>query len=184
MENHSSEKNSDGPLEPYQIRFANPSDAQGIIDCMQSVMSERIYLVSEIYLYSERGQKDIIRNRDDLNLVAVLDGEVVGTLNVQRGIYKKNRHTASLGLAVKDGHRGKGIGSNMIRKAMEWSAEQNILKLNLEVFSSNTGALALYKKLGFIVEGVRKKQFLVGDTLVDDILMTVYPIEAIHNGIV
>lgn len=181
MENHSSEKNRSKLLLPYEIRFANPSDAQGIIDCMQSVMSERIYLISEIYLFSERGQKDLIRNRDDLNLVAILNDEVVGTVNVQRGIYKKNRHTASLGIAIKSGHRNKGLGSEMIRMAIRWAAEQNIIKLNLEVFSSNVGAIALYKKLGFIEEGVRKKQFLLGDSFVDDVMMTIYPLETMNE---
>jgi Acetyltransferases, including N-acetylases of ribosomal proteins len=177
LENHSSERSRSNITDPYEIRLANPSDAQGIIDCMQSVMSERIYLISEIYLFSERGQKDLIRNRDDLNIVAVLNREVVGTVNIQRGIYKKNRHTASLGIAVKAEHRNRGLGSEMIRRAIRWSAEQNIIKLNLEVFSSNTGAIALYKRLGFVQEGARKNQFLIGDSFVDDVLMTVYPLE-------
>ena len=45
----------------YEIRVAVPSDASGVIKCMQNVMSEKIYLVSEIYLYTERGQKDILK---------------------------------------------------------------------------------------------------------------------------
>ncbi|MCL4319794.1 MAG: GNAT family N-acetyltransferase [Candidatus Thermoplasmatota archaeon] len=161
----------------YEIRVAVPSDAAGIIKCMQNVMSEKIYLVSEIYLYTERGQKDILRNPDDLTLVTVFNGEIVGTMNIQRGFYKKNRHTANLGIAIVSEHRGKGIGRRMIENGIKWCRENGIIKLNLEVFSSNENAISLYKKLGFTIEGQRKGQFLVENTYVDDILMTIYPME-------
>jgi len=102
----------------YEIRVAVPSDAAGIIKCMQNVMSEKIYLVSEIYLYTERGQKDILRNPDDLTLVTVFNGEIVGTMNIQRGFYKKNRHTANLGIAIVSEHQGKG---NRKKDDREWN---------------------------------------------------------------
>jgi len=37
--------------------------------------------------------------------------------------------------------------------------------------SFNARAIALYRKLGFEVEGVRKRQFRVRDTWVDEVLM-------------
>ena len=60
---------------------------------------------------------------------------------------------------------------------IKWCRENGIIKLNLEVFSSNENAISLYKKLGFTIEGQRKGQFLVENTYVDDILMTIYPME-------
>jgi RimJ/RimL family protein N-acetyltransferase len=167
--------------QPYEIRIAGPSDAAGVIACMQSVMSEKIYLVSEIYLFTERGQRDIIKNPDDLTLVSIVDNEVVGTLNIQRGIYKKNRHTANLGIAIKKGHRGKRLGSQMIKYSIDWCATQGIAKLNLEVFSTNESAIKLYKRLGFKEEGVRKGQFKIDDQYVDDIFMTIFPLEKAGN---
>ncbi len=177
MENHFSEKSHSEQKNHFVIRNAIPSDSVGIIDCMQSVMSEKVYLVSEIYLYSERGQKDLIRNPDDLNLVAIIGNEIVGTINVQRGIYKKNRHTANLGIAIKKQYREMGIGTELIKRAIKWAFEQNILKMNLEVFSSNEKAVSLYKKLGFEIEGVRRGQFVIENSFVDDVLMTIYPTE-------
>ena len=170
-------------MEPYsyEIRTAIPSDASGIIECMQSVMSEKIYLVSEVYLYTERGQKEILRNPDDLNLVTVFRREVVGTMNIQRGIYRKNRHTANLGIAIKKEHRGKGFGSEMINRGIRWCREEGIVKLNLEVFSSNEDAIRLYEKLGFKIEGSRKGQFLVDEKYVDDVMMTVFPMEHLDD---
>ncbi|MGC8608941.1 MAG: GNAT family N-acetyltransferase [Thermoplasmata archaeon] len=158
----------------YIVRKADPSDAYGIINCMQSVMSEQIYLVSEYYLLTEKGEQDRLRNLDDLTLVCALDRKIVGVLTIQRGIYRKNRHTASLGIAIMAGHRHKGLGTRMIKEAILWCEEQEIQKLNLEVFSTNVNAIEAYKKVGFKIEGSRRKQFIINGQYVDDVMMTYF----------
>ncbi len=158
----------------YIIRRADPSDARGIINCMQSVMDERVYLVGEYYLLTERGEQERIRSPEDLTLVCDRYGEIVGVLTIQRGMYKKNRHTANLGIAVKLGNRNKGLGTGMIREAIIWCGQQGIKKLNLEVFSTNIGAIKAYEKVGFHEEGRRKGQFMINGEPVDDVLMTYY----------
>ncbi|HLH86579.1 MAG TPA: GNAT family N-acetyltransferase [Thermoplasmataceae archaeon] len=156
----------------YVIRKAEPRDAKGIIFCMQSVMDERIYLVSEYYLLTERGEQERIRSPDDLTVVSELGGEIVGVMTIQRGMYKKNRHTGNLGIAIKSQHRGKGLGTRMIKDGIQWCNQVGITKLNLEVFSTNVNAISLYKKLGFETEGIRKRQFIIDGEYVDDVLMT------------
>ncbi len=158
----------------YRIRKADPRDARGVINCMQSVMDERIYLISEYYLLTERGEQERIRSPDDLTVVAEKDNEIVGVLTVQRGMYRKNRHTANLGIAIKNAHRRKGLGSELISAGIDWCRENYIKKLNLEVFSSNKGAISLYEKLGFSIEGIRKSQFVIEGTYVDDVFMTIW----------
>ncbi len=159
----------------YLVRKADPSDARGIIACMQSVMDERIYLVGEYYLLTERGEQERIRSVEDLTLVTDRYSEIVGVLTIQRGMYKKNRHTANLGIAVKAGHRKKGLGTRMISEAINWCRAQGVKKLNLEVFSSNIGAIKAYEKAGFEIEGYRRGQFIINGEPVDDVLMTYYP---------
>ncbi len=156
------------------IRRASERDAKGIIDCMQSVMDERIYLVSEYYLLTEKGEQNRIRNPDDLTLVCESAGRIIGVLTLQRSFHSKSRHTANLGIAIRSGYRHMGIGTAMIKRAILWSKEREIKKINLEVFSSNTNAINLYRKLGFIEEGRRRRQFVINGKYVDDVLMTYY----------
>lgn len=167
-------KQKDLERSEYLIRKADPSDARGIIQCMQSVMDERIYLVGEYYLLTERGEQDRIRSMEDLTLVCDRYGEIVGVLTIQRGMYKKNRHTANLGIAIKSTHRRKGIGTRLIQESINWCRSQGIQKLNLEVFSSNTSAIAAYEKVGFMIEGYRRGQFIINGEPVDDVFMTYY----------
>ena len=156
----------------YVIRKADPRDARGIIACMQSVMDERTFLVSEYYLLTERGEQERIRSPDDLTLVSEKNSGIIGVLTIQRGMYRKNRHTANLGIAVKAGHRGLGIGTKLINEGIKWCRDNSIRKLNLEVFSSNTSAISLYEKLGFVREGARKGQFIIDGEYVDDVMMS------------
>jgi hypothetical protein len=137
-------------------------------------MDEKVFLVSEYYLLTERGEQDRIKSPDDLTLVADLDGEIVGVVTVQRGMYRKNRHTANLGIAIKQQHRSRGLGTELIKASIKWCRDVGVKKLNLEVFSSNYSAMKLYGKLGFKEEGRRINQFTIDGTLVDDVLMTFF----------
>jgi ribosomal protein S18 acetylase RimI-like enzyme len=165
-------KHAESPADGLLIRKAEPKDAKKIIECMQSVMDEHIYFVSEYYLYTERGEQERLRNPDDLTLIASIGDRILGVLTLQRGVYKKNRHTATLGIAVMNGYRHQGIGSGLIKEALHWAEQNGIKKVNLEVFSTNENAIEAYRKIGFVEEGARKSQFIIDGKCVDDILMT------------
>ena len=89
-------------------------------------------------------------------------------------MYKKLRHTAILSIAVLKEHRRFGLGEKMMNSGIEWCRSRGIEKLNLEVFSTNTGAIELYRKLGFREEGRKIRQFKIFDEYTDDVLMTLF----------
>ncbi|KQB33622.1 hypothetical protein AOG54_01920 [Acidiplasma aeolicum] len=99
---------------------------------------------------------------------------VIGVLTLQRGLYKKNRHTANLGIAIRSGYRHMKIGTRLILEALKWAKKEGIKKVNLEVFSTNVNAIKAYRKIGFEYEGVRKNQFIIDNKYVDDVLMTFF----------
>jgi ribosomal protein S18 acetylase RimI-like enzyme len=66
---------------------------------------------------------------------------------------------AELGMAVACEWRGRGVGSALLAAAIEWAREHGLHKLCLSVFVHNTAAIALYRKLGFVEEGRRVKQY-------------------------
>ena len=51
-------------------------------------------------------------------------------------------------LIVKESMRGKGIGSLLYRKVMEYAAQQKIKRVNWEVLAWNTPAIEFYEKTG------------------------------------
>ncbi|MES1951707.1 N-acetyltransferase GCN5 [Salinisphaera sp. S4-8] len=60
----------------------------------------------------------------------------------------------SLAMGVKASHQGQGVGSELLRAAIDLAQNWlNIRRIELTVYAENEPAVALYKKHGFEVEG-------------------------------
>jgi ribosomal protein S18 acetylase RimI-like enzyme len=66
-------------------------------------------------------------------------------------------HRGTLGMGVHADFRRRGIGTRLIDEAISRAKDQRLERIELEVFASNTPAITLYKKTGFVIEGVKKK---------------------------
>ena len=62
-------------------------------------------------------------------------------------------------IAVHKNHRQKGIGNAIINALVDIAKEKEMMGLTLEVRKSNESALALYKKNGFKLEGIRPEYY-------------------------
>ena len=89
------------------------------------------------------------------DLVACVDGEIVGQLHLGTNPNKpRRRHAGSIGMAVRDDWQGKGAGTALMQAAVDLADRWlNLSRLELEVFVDNEAALRLYRKFGFVVEG-------------------------------
>ena len=58
-----------------------------------------------------------------------------------------------VGMAVRDGHRGTGVGSALLDACIGWSRDHHAHKVTLSVFPHNERAIALYDRFGFRPEG-------------------------------
>jgi RimJ/RimL family protein N-acetyltransferase len=88
-------------------------------------------------------------------VVAVADGRIIGLIHVEA-----SRHGfADFGMLVDHGWRGRGVGSALVRAALDWARGQGLHKLCLEVFPHNAAAIAMYRKCGFVEEGRLVRQY-------------------------
>ena len=62
-----------------------------------------------------------------------------------------------IGIMVARDWRGLGVGSALVAAGIEWGREHGLDKLTLSVFPHNEAAIALYRKFGFVEEGLRLK---------------------------
>jgi RimJ/RimL family protein N-acetyltransferase len=91
----------------------------------------------------------------DGTVVAVADGRIVGMIHVEA-----SRHGfGDFGMLVARGWRGQGVGSALVRAAIDWARDQGLHKLCLEVFPHNAAAIAMYRKCGFVEEGRLVRQY-------------------------
>ena len=88
--------------------------------------------------------------------VAVSAGEVVGWCDVtpkERPIYA---HGGVLGIGLLPQFRGQGIGTNLIRATLAATRTIGLHRVELTVRQNNTRAIELYRKVGFVVEGLQR----------------------------
>lgn len=88
-------------------------------------------------------------------LVACVEAEVVGQLDLYTFPQRpRRRHVGEIGLAVRDDWQGKGVGSALMRAAIDLADNWlNLTRLELGVYVDNTPAIRLYEKFGFSIEG-------------------------------
>jgi L-phenylalanine/L-methionine N-acetyltransferase len=90
-------------------------------------------------------------------LVAVVQGEIVGSIAVYMQTAPRRRHVASLSIAVRDDFQGQGVGSALMQAMLNLADNWlNIVRLELVTWTDNEAALALYKKAGFVIEGTHR----------------------------
>lgn len=139
---------------------ATMEDAQEIVTFYNRVGGETSYLSFEKdeYPLSVEEQRLAIEknNLDSQQLMIVVKEEnvivAIGTMITSNKI--KARHVTELGLVVQKVSQGKSIGTELMKRLMKWAREQpKLTKIRLDTRADNVRAVALYLRLGFIVEG-------------------------------
>ena len=88
---------------------------------------------------------------------ALDDEKVVGWCDVFPCDNARQNHRGDLGMGLLPVYRGKGIGSTLLSHVIERSRTFGLEKIELQVYTTNTPAIALYKKFGFEEEGLLRK---------------------------
>jgi putative acetyltransferase len=103
------------------------------------------------------------------SLVAYADVEVVGNLGLETSPNRpRMRHVGSIGMAVRDDWQGKGVGTALMAAALDLADNWlNLTRLELRVYVDNSGAVALYEKFGFEVEGTHRRLVFRNGEFVD-----------------
>ena len=59
----------------------------------------------------------------------------------------------------------------LFKELEQWASNHNIHRLELTVVARNEAGLALYKKIGFEIEGTKKHSLFIEDEFVDEFYM-------------
>lgn len=155
------------------IRQTTDQDVSALADLVAAVARERAYLGSTegFGLEQTRGYLAHLRQSGGIALVAVDQaGRVVGWVDVARGPFEGLTHYGRLGMGLATDARGQGLGRRLLGRALEEAFALGLDRVELEVFASNSRAVALYRRAGFVQEGCRRCARKL-DGVCDDILM-------------
>lgn len=151
------------------IHRATPDKADSFWQAIDTVARERRYLLflQAPPLESTRRFVDQIIEKGWSQFYAVHDQRVVGWCDILRNEREGTRHSGHLGMGILPEYRGMKIGTRLISETIADAISKGITRIDLEVFSSNTRAIALYHRMGFVEEG-RKRRARFLDGLYDD----------------
>lgn len=83
--------------------------------------------------------------------------KVIGWCDICPMEHPTTKHIGILGMGLLPEYRGKGIGADLLKKCLMHAKSRGLEIVQLDVYTSNKGAIHLYKKLGFSIEGIRKR---------------------------
>jgi ribosomal protein S18 acetylase RimI-like enzyme len=125
----------------------------------------------------ERWLRESMEHSDCFTLVVEQSGKIVGLLESRvRELPRSNSHVLRFYVSVSAGYRRRGIGSELLKRMIEWAREQEqIRKISLGVLSTNGPAISLYQHLGFVEDGRKKMEYQLPDgSFADEISMALF----------
>jgi putative acetyltransferase len=141
---------------PISIRRATPEDASA----MTALMSEEAVYGNLLQLphpseATWRERLEAKSSNGDVQLVALAKGQLVAMAGLHANPHIRRRHAMHLGMAVTVPAQGKGVGSALMAALIDYADRWvAVMRIELTVFTDNERAIALYRKFGFVQEGI------------------------------
>lgn len=102
--------------------------------------------------WSEESLKKEIENVNSIFCVCEIENRIVG----YAGMYLTPPEGSITNIAVTEKYRGRGIAGDILEFMFSKANLEGITEFTLEVRMSNYSAINLYKRYGFLCEGIRK----------------------------
>lgn len=162
-----------------RIRQVTPEDTGKFIELVKRVDAESDYMLMEpgereITLDEQRQRLEKIEQDTHSTILVAQnkENELVGYLAAFGGNAKRTRHSVYLVIGITENFRGKGLGTKLFQMIEKWAKERGILRMELTVVCKNHSAVALYKKMGFEIEGTKRASLLINGIGHDEYMMS------------
>ena len=141
--------------------------------CVSEVAGERRWLdIIEGFTLAETAEW-VRRNffvADFPCLLALNRGSVVGWCDATPIDRPTHRHIGLLGIGLRAAFRGQGLGRRLLAATLTRAQAIGLERIELQVYAANERAQRLYRDLGFVVEGVKRRGRKL-DGVYDDVVM-------------
>lgn len=138
------------------LRNAVSEDAGELIKQIEITSEETPYLVREhddapITLEDEvYFVNDCLESEKALLLIVFVEGDLAGGCMISPvDDYKRYAHRCEVSITLYQKYCGSGIGSVLLEKSLDFAKKAGYEQAELEVVSTNIGAIHLYEKFGF-----------------------------------
>ncbi len=155
------------------IRPATIDDASAFLVLRQHLDLETKFMMLEpgerqTTVEQERERlANILKSDNRQTFLAEDDGQLIGWLWADGGEYRRNHHTVHIVIGIRAAYTNQGIGTRLFQACEAWARERGLHRLELTVMTNNLLGIALYKKMGFQIEGTLLDALRVDGQYVD-----------------
>ena len=95
-------------------------------------------------------------NENSMMIACIVDGRIAGNCQISFSTGMKERHRASVAIALLQEFWNLGIGTKMFEEMIRIAGERGeIRQIELDYIEGNSRARSLYEKMGFRITGVK-----------------------------
>lgn len=163
------------------IRHAKPEDGERIVTFYNKVGGETDYLSFGLneYPQSVADLTKVIEQTSETgsNCIFIVfeKDEVIGVGTIDSSPKRRYRHVGTLGIVISQLHTGKGVGRALMTVLINWAKEnKRIEKISLVTRADNKRAIVLYEDVGFIQEGLFRRDAFDGQRYYDSLSMALF----------
>ena len=159
------------------IRPITVADAAPLLALAHQLDGESCFMMLEpgerqTSIEEQAAQLKLLLARPNQMIFVADDGDrLVGYLAAEGGAFRRNQHSAHLVIGILAAYGGQGIGTQLFAALQAWAPTAGISRLELTVMTHNRRAIALYRKMGFVIEGIKRWSLRVDDQTVDEYFM-------------
>ncbi len=140
------------------IRPTHPDDAQAFYEILTHPKVVRTLLELPSQEFDKTEQFIQEQTPGHHRLVAEKDGRVIGAANLSIPQNPRRVHSGDVDIIIHPVHWNAGVGSALMLAILDLADNWfNLLRVELEVLANNPAAIHLYEKLGFELEGTKRK---------------------------
>ncbi len=142
----------------YNIIKANKANLDDIVELWLKLMA--IHEKLDPFFFSEINKEEYcddleghIDNPEQIIFIAILNDVLIGyiTADIISRVSFFNKHTYCVigDIMISENHRNTGLGKLLIDEVKNWSKNNNVLRMELNVFAKNILAVNFFKNIGF-----------------------------------
>jgi len=149
-------------VSPMRIRDATSDDWPAIWPFLREIVAAGETYTLPLDIGEDEAREMWMSEPPDHTVVAVdEDGSVLGSAKMGANHTGPAAHIASASYMVNPAHRRNGVGRALGEYSLEWATAEGFRAMQFNaVVETNTGAVALWRSLGFEVIGTLPEGFL------------------------
>ncbi|MBP3210717.1 MAG: GNAT family N-acetyltransferase [Oscillospiraceae bacterium] len=162
------------------LRSPREDDAEEMLRFIIKASDETDYLMKYPEEYADftlEQEKDFLngayQNENAMMIACVVDGRIAGNCQISFRTGMKDRHRATVAIALLQEFWNLGIGTKMFEEMFKIAGERTgVRQIELDFIEGNSRARHLYEKMGFRITGVKPDAIRLKDgTFINEYMM-------------